>query len=128
MKRGNKCINAEKRRIGLVRRLAAQEQLRAGGTQTAAQVHAVIGGDFDDVRNTLYRMVKAGYASSVRGTDINRNSTFSLGQQHQHKMIARDVGMPFRPVLKEWELNSKRDPLVSFLFGAPPALQGTAIC
>lgn len=107
---------AAERQAGVLLRAAITVQLRAAGAQTAQQVHQVIGGDYEAIRAAMYRMVKAGVAKSERGGDQMRNSIFCLGEK---TYVARNVAMPHRPVVKEWKQNLKRDPLVSFLFGAP---------
>lgn len=101
---------------GLVMRAAIMAHMQKAGPQTAAEVHAAIGGDYEVVRASLYRMSKAGQLKSERGTDRLRNSIFRTSG---YSTIARNVGKPYRPVLKEWVPNDKRDPLVSLLFGAP---------
>ncbi len=109
-------VEAEAKRTGMLRRAAVSKQLRDGGPQTAAQVHAVIGGEFEDVRNTLYRMVKSGAAKSERMGGLPRTSIFRIADQ---SAVSKDVNKPFRPVLQEWEPIIRRDPLHCFLFGAP---------
>jgi len=110
---------AETKKAGILLRAAISVQLRKDGPQTAAQVHNVIGGDYETVRTSMYRMVKAGVAKSVRGTDAGRNSIFRIAEQ---ATITRNVGQPFRPVVKEWKPNLSRDPLAlpAEFFGARP--------
>lgn len=103
---------------GKLLRQAIIEQLLKAGPQSAAEVAGALDRDFSMVRAQLYRMVKAGVAKSERGTDRLRNSIFSLGGQ---TIVVRNVGKPHRPVLKEWELNLKRDVLHCYLFGMPCA-------
>lgn len=95
---------------------AISEQLRKAGPQTAEQVAHALGKDFERVRASLYRMVKAGVAKSVRGTDRLRNSIFSLEGQ---TVAVRNVGKPHRPVVKVWVPILKRDPMDCLLFGVP---------
>lgn len=111
---------AAERQAGKILRATITAHMLKAGSQTAVQVHAEIGGDFELVRAMLYRMVKGGVAKSVRGTDRLRNSIFSLGTQ---TAVARDVSKPNRPVLKEWAPERVRDPFhlpVQF-FGARAA-------
>jgi hypothetical protein len=110
------------REEGAVLHAAIAKQLEVGGLQTAVQLHAAIGGDIEVVRNCLYRMNKAGVARSVRGVD-RAPSQYCLGQQ---TMIIRNVGLPYRPVLKEWTPNHMRDTLHCLLFGVPDVLRVAA--
>ncbi len=110
-----KAGSAAAKQAGILLRAAITKQLRDGGPQTAAQVHAVLGGDFEIVRDGLYRLSKSGVCKSQRGVD-RMPSTYCLSTQ---VMIARNVDKPHRPVVKKWEPIIRRDPLVCFLFGAP---------
>lgn len=99
-------------------RAAITRQLRDGGPQTAIQVHAALGGEFETVREGMYRLSKSGVLKSERGAD-RAPSTYRLDDQ---TAVSKDVAKPFRPVVQHWTLNIKRDPLVCALFGAPGAV------
>jgi len=110
-------VIAAARRAGMQLRATVTEQLREGGTQTAAQVHAVIGGNFDDVAQSLYRMCKAGAARSARGK-AGELSKYTLVDE---ETLIHNAAKPHRPVFQAWPPNLKRDPLHTYLFG--PAKQ-----
>lgn len=110
-------MRAAAKKAGMLLRASVTEQLRECGTQTAVQVHAVIGGDFDDVVQSLYRMCKAGAARSARGK-AGELSKYTLVDE---ETLVHNASKPHRPVFRAWKLNLKRDPLTAALFG--PAKQ-----
>jgi len=97
---------AAAKRAGMLLRETVTKQLREGGTQTAEQVHAVIGGDSEAVLQSLYRMCKAGAARAARGK-AGELSKYTLVDE---ETLTHNASKPHRPVLQSWRPNIKPDP------------------
>lgn len=90
------------------------------GPHTAGEMAEAVGGvKVQVVRLCLGRLVTAGVAHSARTLCPLGKPVVTYTHLANPKGPPPDAAKAFRPVFKEWTPNHKRDPLVSFLFGAP---------